>query len=171
MELVESSMNIDEDRVSLYLEMMISGTTHYCRCPAGMEVGFWGEGWIEVNGHSLKAPYSKSLFKEVDIPLFSTVIYSSREDFVLLAGGDADSVVSEGKAVREWLGWWVVVPTSPDLQTTCDPHLVHSLRLPQPRCIHSLHPSCVPNVVFIWGGPIVHGDARIWSPRFHEMHG
>lgn len=48
MELVESSMNIDEDRVSLYLEMMISGTTHYCRCPAGMDVGFWGRAGLKL---------------------------------------------------------------------------------------------------------------------------
>ena len=57
-------MNIDEDRVPLYLERIISGTIPYCRCPAGMEVVFWLEGWIEVNGHSLKAPYSKSLLRK-----------------------------------------------------------------------------------------------------------
>lgn len=167
------------------------------------------------------------------------------------------SRIRVGKAVREWLGWFVMVLTSPDPWTTCVPHLVHSLRLPQPRCIHSLHLSCakvpilqvfnkkeswytcvekacfycspawglqktivemkckkslrtesyihlgagpswvviqeqglrisypsgsghimwsdsracVQNFVFIWDGPIVRGDARTWSARFHEMHG
>lgn len=56
-------MIIDEDRVHLYLEKIISGTIPYCPCPAGMEVGFWLEGWIEINGDFLKAPYSKLLLK------------------------------------------------------------------------------------------------------------
>lgn len=75
------------------------------------------------------------------MPFVSTVIHSSTQGFVPLAGGDPDSVVSELEELEEnvWGGCGThFLGSSNDV---CAP----SCSLPaasSPRCIHSLHSSC-----------------------------